>query len=235
MQTILVDARYFDEICLAWGNEYNVLPSYVCKSLPKPVCAHPDITIFDAGDGVYICAPESYDYYDKLFAGLGIKLLCGTTKLSCNYPGDIAYNVSRVGKTLLGRRDSVDPLILRLAEEKGLSFSSTAQGYSKCSSCIISENALITQDPSIARSACDANLDVLKISPGHILLPGYDTGFIGGSSGLSQNGKLLFFGDITLHPDFSLIRDFLYKHNIDFCYLKNRPLTDIGTILSIYR
>ena len=235
MQTILVDARYFDEIHSAWGNEFNVLPSYVCKSLPEPVCAHPDMTVFDAGDGVYVCAPESYDYYDKLFAGLGIKLLCGTTELSCNYPGDIAYNVARVGKKLLGHSSAVDPLILRLAEEKGLSFYPSAQGYSKCSSCIISENALITQDPSIARSACDAKLDVLKIRPGHVMLPGYDSGFIGGSSGLAQDCKLLFFGDITLHPDFPLIRDFLSKHSVEFCYLKSRPLADIGTILSIYR
>lgn len=235
MQTILVDARYFDEICLAWGNEYNILPSYVCKSLPEPVCAHPDMTIFDAGCGVYVCAPESYDYYDRLFSGMGIKLLCGTSTLGCNYPTDIAYNVARVGKTLLGHKRSVDPLILKLAKEEGLSFFPSPQGYSKCSSCIISENALITQDPSIARSAIDAKLNVLKIRPGHILLPGYDTGFIGGASGLDGCGKLLFFGDITLHPDFPLIRDFLLKHKVRFSYLKNRPLTDIGTILSISR
>ncbi|MBR5157324.1 MAG: hypothetical protein IKW59_06115 [Clostridia bacterium] len=234
MQTILVDARFYDEIKSVWGKDYRILPSYVSKLLAEPVCAHPDMTICSLGGGIYVCSPDSFDYYSRILADCDIKLVQGATCLKSNYPEDIAYNVARAGKCLIGHEMFSDPVLLQIAKENGLLFYPTKQGYAKCSSCIISENALITSDPSIVRSAQEAGIDVLKIRPGYVNLKGYDCGFIGGVCGVTPKGELLCFGDMSSHPDYIEICDFLKKHNVALKDLKNRPLEDTGTILSIY-
>lgn len=233
MQTILVDARFYDEISSYWGDKYRILPSAVCPSLEEPVCAHPDMTVCSLGDGIYVCSPDSFDYYSRILSDCGIKLVQGGTSLKSNYPDDIAYNVARAGKCLIGHKTSSDPVLLHIAKEKGLLFYPTKQGYAKCSSCIISEDALITSDPSIARSTQEAGIDVLKIRSGHVKLTGYDYGFLGGACGITACGELLCFGDISRHPDYNAIYEFCKKHGVALRYLKNRPLEDIGTILSI--
>ncbi len=233
MSTILVDRRYLKEIDRAWGKEHFVIPAAFCAQLAEPISCHPDMTLFSFGQKQFICPPDTFSYYRRVLSGQNVKLVQGERVLSCHYPQDIAYNVARVGKCLIGHKSSADPVILRMAKENGLSYYPTQQGYAKCSSCIISESALITSDPSIARSAQEAELDVLKIRPGNVLLPGYSTGFLGGACGLLPTGELLCFGDITAHPDFLPIRRFCAQHGVELRYLKHRPLTDIGTILSI--
>ncbi len=233
MQTILVDARFYDEICSLWGEDYRILPSYVSNLLAQPVCAHPDMTICSLGEGVYVCSYDSFSYYSRILSDCNIKLVQGSTRLKSNYPDDIAYNVARAGKYLIGHKDFSDPVLLQAAKEKGLLFYPSKQGYAKCSSCIISENALITSDPSIARSAQEAGIDVLKIRSGYVKLKGYDCGFIGGACGLMPTGELLCFGDISQHPDYDEIYKFCKKYGVNLKFLKNRPLEDIGTILSI--
>lgn len=232
MHTILTDCRYYEEICAAWGKEFHVLPSFYHPQLPTPTAAHPDMTLFSAGNKTFICAPEAYSYYQRLLVSCRVKLVQGEQSPAGHYPKDIAYNVARAGKHLFAH-PSADPAILRYAEENDFLIHKTKQGYAKCSSCIVSEGALITADPSIFRTAREAGLSVLKVRPGAVDLPGYDCGFLGGASGLLPDGRLLFFGDISAHPDSRAIFDFCARFGVRVQYLKNRPLTDIGTILSI--
>lgn len=232
MQTILVDCRYYEEIFGIWGKDFHILPSFYHKKIAEPVAAHPDMSLFHADGKNFICAPEAYEYYSSLLSPMGVKLVQGNHTLSGHYPKDIAYNVARAGNHLFGH-PSADPAVLRFAEESGFLFHKIKQGYAKCSSCIVSENALITADSSVFRTAQEAGLSVLKISPVGILLPGYDCGFIGGASGLLPDGRLLFFGDVSRHPDGSAIFEFCALHGVSVKDIKNKPLTDIGTILSI--
>ena len=76
------------------------------------------------------------------------------------------------------------PELLGKVEELGLIRVNVSQGYAKCSTCVVGEDAIITYDRGIAKAADAAGMDVLVIEPGHVDLPGYDTGFIGGASGL---------------------------------------------------
>ena len=69
--------------------------------------------------------------------------------------------------------------------------------------------------------------DVLLIQPGHIDLPGYDYGFIGGASFVYEN-KVIFFGNIEGHPDYTEIRDFIDEAGYEMIYEKNTQLTDLG-------
>jgi hypothetical protein len=75
-------------------------------------------------------------------------------------------------------------------------------------------------------------LEVLLVEPGHINLPGYSTGFIGGCTGLDTvHNELVFNGDLLTHPDGDRIREFAAVHGVAVRDFPGRPLTDIGSII----
>lgn len=68
---------------------------------------------------------------------------------------------------------------------------------------------------------------------GSVKIEKYSYGFIGGCSGLIGKNKLFFNGDLSLHKNYNEIRDFLKENNISYFDIKNKPLTDVGSILPI--
>jgi hypothetical protein len=70
----------------------------------------------------------------------------------------------------------------------------------------------------------------LKVQGGGVLLPGFDTGFIGGCSGRVGN-ELIFNGNLEKHPDFERIRNFVTSKNVKLKYFTDYELCDIGSIL----
>ena len=94
----------------------------------------------------------------------------------------------------------------------------------------MSKKALITADSSIENAARALGYDVLKIHPGFFRLPGFDYGFIGGSSFL-LDGKLYFTGSINSHADEDSILNFLILHNTAPVFLSSDRAEDIGTVI----
>ena len=80
---------------------------------------------------------------------------------------------------------------------------------------------------SAAIGAARENARVLLIEKGHIELPGFDYGFIGGASFVYED-KVIFFGNIERHPDFENIKDFIEATEYELIYNNSIPLTDIG-------
>ena len=76
-------------------------------------------------------------------------------------------------------------------------------------------------------------IDVLKISAGHIMLDGYDYGFIGGCCGKISSGAIAFCGDLKTHPDSDNICGFLGNYGIKAVSLGSGQLYDTGGILPI--
>ena len=104
------------------------------------------------------------------------------------------------------------------------------QGYAKCSTVIVDEDSIITYDRGLGQRCIEAGMDVLFVSPGHVLLEGYESGFLGGASG--RIGDTVYFnGDLTEHPDFQAIKDFIEERGLSSKWFPDWPLTDIGTIL----
>ena len=66
------------------------------------------------------------------------------------------------------------------------------------------------------------------------MLSGYDYGFLGGASGLAD-GVLWFAGDLSRHPDFDKIMDFLDRREIAVRWFPDIPLTDVGSIIQTRR
>lgn len=219
---IIIDSKFSDVAEKLWGNKHKIIPSFSCEKLQPQVASHPDMTIVPVGD-VFVCCPESFDYYK---AYLGKKLIRGETKLSPHYPNDIAYNVLIYKDFAFGKEDFLDPVVKKVLKDKNIKLINVNQGYAKCSSAV-TKNGVITADKGIYEALVKNGVNALKINEGHVKLKGYDYGFIGGASGIIDE-KLTFFGDVTQHPDFLKIKDFC-----EFSYIEDFELTDVGTIFCI--
>ncbi len=224
----------------------------------KPVSNHPDMFMCKLGckdeapiiKSAYLQGEEHSDLLIRPYSiaqdNPRTKLSIGATDaaeiatrpnpvLGSEYPRDIAYNAACTGKYFIHNIKYTAPELLEAAKELGMIIVDTKQGYAKCSTVIVDEDSIITYDRGLAR-ACEAagmkSDNILIIEPGHIKLEGYDTGFIGGSSG--RVGNIVYFcGDLARHPDFGRIITFIEARNLEVKYCQDFPLTDIGSIISL--
>lgn len=109
---------------------------------------------------------------------------------------------------------------------------SVKQRYARCSVCVVDEHSIITADHGIA-AACQGLLDVLEIEPGHVELPGFDYGFIGGCSFKLNAHTLAFTGTLDDHPDKDRILAFLSERSVEPLYLRDEKLLDIGSAVPV--
>lgn len=198
--------------------------------LSEPVSAHPDMLIFPCvNEGIIYTHPSYLQRVKDAFSCTGFDILPIEEKAEKEYPRDILLNAATVGKNIFGRLPYVSNSIKEYAKRNGFELIDVKQGYTKCSVCKVSENAVITADTSIANAAKKQGIDMLKINEGFISLPGYDCGFIGGASGF-DNENVYFCGDIESHPDASQIISFCSKHSKAAVSLSSEPLFDVGSI-----
>lgn len=214
--------------------ELNINPILTINSdrLDKRVCYHTDMLINNISGGTILL-----DYSQKnnlvkyLTKGYRCKIIDESVKN--NYPEDSLLNAVVVGDKLICNKNTVHHSILDYADKNRYNVIHVNQGYTKCSICIVSDNALITDDESIYNVSQANNIDSLYISKGSVQLKGFDYGFIGGCTGLIDKDKLLFNGDLNYHKDCNRILDFLSQNNIKPIIIENEPLTDIGSIIPL--
>ncbi len=218
---IIIDKRYL-KIAQAHFAGEEIIPSFCSDKIQKPVSAHPDMTLTQIKD-IFVCSPDSFEYYRGY---LGDRIVCGKTQLSSHYPYDIAYNVLVYKNFAFCKEEHIDNVVKEELIKHNIKIINVNQGYAKCSAAVCDEG-IITADESIYAAVKSCGINALKITPGYIELPGYDYGFIGGTSGI-VGSKLTFFGDIRQHHNYLKICDFC-----DCEYFDDFPLTDIGTIFSI--
>lgn len=194
-------------------------------ALSQPICTHPDLSMFYFGAGRILV-----DRSAAITLPPDMRIVRGTAALGEQYPLDIAYDACQIGRYLLCRPDATAPEILR----EPLTVVPIRQGYAKCSIAIVNERAAITEDAGIANAMRLAGLDVLEISPGAVLLPGYNRGFIGGACGKIAPDLLAFFGDITRHPQYESICRFCRKYGVEPLSLSTGDhLTDYGSLIPL--
>ncbi len=195
------------------------------------ISCHPDIYFFQIDDATLIHAPCVSGEQLSVFEEGGIKLVKGQNDPNGSYPETAPYNAVRVGDIIFHKLDHTDPVILEQGRKAGLKFVNIDQGYARCSVVAVTEKAIITPDGGIAKVARDEGIDVLLISRASIVLPGEKYGFLGGASGKTTDGTIVFLGDINLHPDASKIKDFLQKHQSSYICLESLPLYDLGSLI----
>ncbi len=200
--------------------------------LPMPVASHPDMLLWHCA-GRIVTYRDYFEANRNIFAELSdFEIMIDSGNVCAEYPHDIALNCANVGNRIIAHRDYISPVIMRIADEEGMQILHTRQGYAKCSTVLVGDNAVITADRSIEKSALAAHIDVLRVNEGNVALEGYNTGFIGGAGGTTDT-EVLFCGNLDLHPDGERIREFCGEHGKQAVSLSSAPLYDYGTVMLI--
>ncbi|MGI6722227.1 MAG: DUF6873 family GME fold protein [Anaerovoracaceae bacterium] len=204
----------------------------------SPLAAKP-LTAYLKDSGVKIVTTTALSNVDDAIAthadiimcDLGGRIVHGDpARLTKKYPGDIIYNAACTGRYFIHNLKYTDPLLLAAAEEMGRKLINVKQGYAKCSTLIVDEDSVILSDEGMARELKKHGLDVLLIRRGHIVLPGFRYGFIGGTAG-KLGREIIFNGDLSMHPDCGRIEEFIMAHGCRPKYFRGLPLMDIGSII----
>lgn len=232
---VIIDKRASNKIKETLKQQ-NIL---LIETLPHPdiysaVAYHPDIMFHHIQGNIIVYAPNTPQQVIDELTALGFDMLEGQAVLKDKYPYTIAYNIARVGKYAFHNSKYTDPVVKKLLTDKGVEFIHVNQGYSKCLTCIINDNSIITSDKDIYKKAKAAEIDALLIEPDNsIILEPFDMGFIGGATGLIGRNRLAFTGDIKHHKNFKEILNFLSLKNVDMVMLNDDRLMDLGTIIPI--
>ena len=175
-------------------------------------------------------------------------------KLGQKYPEDIIYNALCTRDYFVHMLSESDPdmmnammlwresIVSASEDTEQMKVIGVSQGYSRCTCLPVDNSSFITADAGLANALESQGASVLTIKPGSILLPGFDYGFIGGCAGhiyidnlMDPDGPsqraIVFNGDLSRHPDFEKICDFIKSRNIYPVYFEDYPLEDIGSIL----
>lgn len=199
--------------------------------LPEPVRFHPDLQVCPFLFEQMFVLKENI-LADSLTA-LGFHVTQTITQPTPRYPGDVLCGGFLWGEHFVGNPKGIDKAIQEAAHDIGLKPLWVRQGYGACSTVLVDEHSAITADQGMARRLMDNGFEVLVIRPGHIQLPGYDTGFLGGCCGKLAPNELAFTGELSSHPDGERIKSFLVKQGIKAIELIKGPLVDVGGILPL--
>jgi len=222
MEKVIVLANGLEESFYNYiqSKDYKVVKLKESNSTYKAIAKHPDIFSFSLGEQLII-APEITRYFNE---DLKKHLIWGKSEIKRQYPDNICYNVARVGKFAIHNTKYTDPVI---KEKLNCQWIHVNQGYTKCNTLIVNEDSLITSDQSIYKETTKEGLNCLLIEPEHIVLRGLDYGFIGGAS-VRINDAIVFYGNISKHPDYPQIKKFIESRNLKIKYFEF-PLEDIGS------
>lgn len=198
------------------------------------IAYHPDIMVHHVGGERFVYAPGTSPVFLQKLKDMGCSLIQGQCVLNGRYPGDIAYNVARIGHLAFHNTKYTDPVLRRELDGQGVEWVHVNQGYAKCSISVVDTRSIITSDEGIAAAAREQGLDVLLIAPQkHIRLPGYAYGFIGGCTGLTGPNEWVIAGQFEKLEAASDIRKFLEKKGKQIVSISCEYPLDIGSILPV--
>ena len=180
---------------------------------------------------------------DKLFVDSKCRNLCNKLmKLNiehilCNnigssYPQNVALNAALTGNKLICNIKALHPKVKEYCISSGINLINVKQGYACCSTLVVSDNAIITDDVSIAKAAKLNDIEVLKIDKDNIILDEKNIGFIGGGSA-KIGDSVYFFGDINQHRNSEDIIKFITEHKLNIVNVSDRQIVDIGGLVII--
>ena len=227
----IIDSRTPGDICsILEKTGLRVIKIPCTERVSGPVSGHPDIQLFIHRNTAFVHPHIDLNFLKQLENFCDVKTC--TTALWQEYPSDIPYNIACTGSFAIHRLDRTEPSIQNQLKDDGITLLDVKQGYSKCSTLVVDEKSIITPDASIDAAARSAGMDSLLISPGHVDLPGYRYGFIGGAAGRFMN-MVLLTGTIDGHPDRDRIHEFIESRGLKVKVLSKQRVLDTGSILVV--
>mgnify|MGYP006992083513 CR=1 FL=1 len=200
------------------------------KLLDAPISKHADILANYVGKSTFLAEINQVELCNFIEDYDGKSVLIDN--IQSPYPNDCLLNFADIGDYIICNKSILSEQIVKYLPQKEII--DVKQGYSKCSVCICKQNTVITDDISIYNALLQYdNINSLLVEKGSVRINEYNYGFIGGCCGLINKDLLLFNGDLSTHSDFDKIQKFLYDNNVKYIDVKNKPLTDIGSIIPI--
>ncbi len=231
-------ARYIADRMGLPNTVFLSIPS--CPALDIGMASHTDLLCHPLDSGAFLFAKNLLEgerdvaFFEQLEHQFpDIKIVKSSREVSSPYPNDILLNSVKLGNFFFSNMKYADPILLSYYRRQGAQLVHVRQGYTRCAICIVNEGACITADEGIAKVLTNNGFDVLKITPGFIELKGYSYGFIGGCSVKWDKQTLVFFGDLSKHPDHARILTFCKEHGVYARDIKEIPLTDIGGMVGV--
>ena len=231
MKNLIVDFRiHNDEKNYLISKGYNLLICPPSHLLYDAVCGHPDMLLHVLENKIVVHKGMNNDFIQTLILQ-NYKVYKSKSTLKTKYPYNICLNSLSIRNLFVHFIKFTDKNLLLIAKDKIII--DVKQGYTKCSTCIVNDHAIITSDITIAKALSIEKIDVLLIPPGDILLPGLNYGFIGGATGLIEENVLAFYGHLDYYLYGKEVLAFLNKHKVEPVFLRNGKLVDRGSIFRI--
>lgn len=232
----LVSSEY-PEIYTCLYEKFNISTIKIEKNglLADDIATHPDCIFAQVNAENIMINKEHYNNIVNYLTigGSEINFTASNESVRSPYPFEAALNVRIIGNKIICNTKHIDKNLRSLAEKLNLELVHCNQGYAACSTIMLNDNALITDDETIYRSAINNAIDSIIISKGSVQLKKHKYGFIGGTCGMIAKNLLAFTGSLDSHKDADTIKRFLYKHNINYTELTYGPLIDIGGIIPV--
>ncbi|MCR5010641.1 MAG: hypothetical protein K6A91_06870 [Clostridia bacterium] len=217
MSRIHISYNAFPELTDSLAEEgHQICFSGRKQAVSEPISSHPDIYMCKLGT-----SPKS-----PVFKG-------NADLLGPEYPSDVLYNAVVTEKFLICNTSTVSQDLMQAVKDlyPDIRMINVAQGYTKCNVVVVDDSHFITEDEGIYKALCASDgPECLLISAGHVELPGYKRGFIGGTSGRIGD-EIWFNGDLNAHPDAEKIVNFICGCDLTVSWISDRPLVDIGSII----
>ena len=236
VNTVLIGQRYasyLERPLKDLGIEGELVPEN--PFVDPRLSGHVDLSVFHAGDSRIDFAP--FLRHAELEAKLkswGGEIRFLSVQQGERYPQDAQFNACVVGSFFLyAKHTAATEIVNEMHDVRGATPIICKQGYTRCSVCPVTENAIITADAGIARQVSRYGLDVLLVQAGYVELSGFPYGFLGGAAFKLSRDTLAFTGSLAGHPDEARVLSFLEEHGIQPVFLTNGPLLDIGGAIPI--
>ncbi len=210
------------------GNHVATLEVPRCTLVAPPVSGHPDIQLFPYHDSMVVHPGMPLQFIERLEKIFPLQVKRGQSHLSEDHPSDCPYNVACTGLFAFHNTGFTDPVIVSMLRSRGLPLLHVPQGYTRCATMVVDGNAVISADRKICDAARNADLAVLQVQPGHVTLPGYRYGLLGGAS-VAYNATVYLAGSLEYHPDGTAIREFIQSRKIELVELSSGQIYDLGS------
>lgn len=213
----------------------SIISSVEACDLPFYERFHADMQIHNFGNDSYFLRNSCSHLKEELIkVNSDAKVIIEKQSISEKYPNNISLNGAFIGDYYICNESHSNKELLRRYIKNGIKIINVKQGYAKCSTLIVSHNAIITDDDDIYNKCkCIKDIDILKTDKGSVRLHGYDYGFIGGCSFKLDKNTLAFCGDAKAHSDYLNIKAFCKNHKVELLSLSSDDLTDIGGLVAV--
>jgi hypothetical protein len=211
-------------------HRFDVIEITPAANIDSRFADHPDIQMFSAFDTVFVhynFSPET----ERLIALRNNVIRC-SKKLKVVYPEDCSYNIAFTGKYALYKQGIIPDEIESFFNTNRIIKIHVPQGYARCSTIILADDAIATEDIGIAVEAEKSGLTVIRLTPGLIPLKGFPRGFAGGICGLF-NKTLYVTGQLPEEESYQRLRAYCSGIGVAINELCAEHARDFGSILFI--